>query len=145
MRIEIDYNPTPRNSFFITVPVSKTEDICFDNTDKRVGIIKQAVIEKKQIPANAKIDEQWETIILEDGKFIDKQTVDWIDKGEIDWCNDKVFKFVWEKPLASELKKKLLYYSRLICDNYKDLDKFSKELADFEELLNDELNKLTEA
>ncbi len=141
MKIEIDYNPTPKNSFFISIPINEKEDVCFDNTSKRVGIIKQIVIEEKSIPANTKIDEQWETIVLEDRKFIEKFTVNWIDKGEIDWCNGKVFKCVWEKHLSNKLKEQLLYYSRLVCDNYNNLDKFSNELINFENLLKNELVK----
>ncbi len=139
MIIKIDYNPSPKNSFFITVPISKTEDISFDNTDKRVGIIKQVIVDKKIMPSNIKITEEWEEILLEDRKFIKKHSIKWVDQGEIDWCNEKVFKCVWEKPLREVLKEKLVYYSRLVCDNYNNLDKFSKELIDFENLLKKEL------
>lgn len=60
---------------------------------------------------------------------------------EKDWCNDEIWVIVWKEPLSDELREKLLYYSQLISDDYLNMDKFSKEVADFEELLKNELSK----
>jgi hypothetical protein len=37
--------------------------------------------------------------------------------------------------------EKLLYYSQLISDNYKNLGKYKKEMQDFEKILEKEIKK----
>src|SRR3989339_882622 len=44
--------------------------------------------------------------------------------------------------IKDNLNKKLLYYSRLICDNYLNLDKFSDEIIKFEKILYNEIKNL---
>gem|GEM_PF-3189652 len=46
MWIEIDYNPSPCDSFFISVSINNKEAISFDYTTKGNRVIKQVLIKK---------------------------------------------------------------------------------------------------
>jgi hypothetical protein len=70
--------------------------------------------------------------------------VRWIDFGKRDWVNNQIWELAWEKPMPEELKGKLQYYSNLICQNYDKLEKFSKEMNDFEKLLSEALVQYTQ-
>jgi len=142
MKVEIDYNPTPRKGFFISVSLSDKEAISFDYTTKAHRIVKQILVSKKPFPKNRKPTSEWDTLIFKHKKFVKEYHVKWIDQGKKDWCNDEVWETVWEKPISLSLKRKLLDYSRLFSDNYKRLDKFSKEFERFEELLKREIDKV---
>jgi len=139
MNIEIDYNPTPRTSFFISVSVEENEAISFDYTTKGHRIIKQILVDKKPLPADHPIDSEWDTLVLKDGKFIRKYHVKWIDMDKQDWCNDEIWETIKEQPITKELTEKLLSYSRLISDNYKNLEKFSDEIKNTEKLISKEI------
>lgn len=138
MQIHIDYNPTPKNHFFISLQLNDKEVISFDNTIKGHRIIKQVFSEYKTFPKDAKFDSEWKTIVIENGKFVREYRVQWIDLDKKDWLNGEVWETVWEKPISKELTEKLLHYSQLISDNYKILDKFSSDLEKFEQLLVEE-------
>jgi len=135
MQIHIDYNPTPKDHFFISLQLNDKEIISFDNTIKGHRIIKQVFSEYKDFPKNAKFDSEWKTIVIENGKFVREYPVQWIDLDKKDWLNGEVWETVWEKPISQNLTEKLLYYSRLISDNYKILEKFYSDLKNFEQLL----------
>ena len=132
MNIEIDYNPSPKTSFFISVGLNDTEAISFDNTTKGHRIIKQVLIEKRLMAKNQKLSGEWDVIILDDRKFVKKYHVKWVDKDKIDIINDEVWETVWEKPMSNEDRDKLIHYSQLISDNYLNLKEFEKDLKDFE-------------
>ena len=140
MYIEIDYNPTPKNTFFISVEVGKNEAISFDYTSKGHRITKQILVELKS-QKGRKIDGEWDAIIIKNRKFIKKYHVKWIDMGQRDWVNDEIWKIVWAKPMLQKIKNKLLYYSQLISNNYKNLNKYSKELIQFEYFLSEQIAK----
>lgn len=72
MEIEVDYNPTPSTSFFISVSVNDTEAISFDYTTKAHRIIRQVLVDKKSFPINQMITSEWDTLVLKDGKFVQK-------------------------------------------------------------------------
>ncbi len=139
MNIEVDYNPSPSKSFFISISLSDKEAISFDYTSKGHRVIKQVLIDKKSLPENKKISGEWDALVLDNGKFVKKYHVKWIDLDKKDWVNDEIWETVWEKPISAELRDKLLFYSRLISDNYKKLEKFAKQMKEFEELLSEEI------
>ena len=143
MNIEVDYNPTPRTSYFISVGLNEKEAISFDNTTKGYRVIKQVLIEKKplekSIAEHGEITGEWDVIVLEDSKFVKKYHVKWIDRDILDTVNNETWETVWEKPLDKKVHEKLLYYSRLISDNYENLDKYEKEVEDFKKLLVEEI------
>ncbi|OGY42541.1 MAG: hypothetical protein A2Y82_04235 [Candidatus Buchananbacteria bacterium RBG_13_36_9] len=141
MDIEIDYNPSPSETFFISVSINDRVAISFDYTTKGHRVIKQSLIEEKDFPKDAKVDGEWDALIIRDKKFIKKYHVKWIDMGKKDWVNNEIWETVWEKPIPEQLKDKLLYYSQFISDNYKDLDKFEDKLIEFEDLLSKEITK----
>lgn len=145
MNIEIDHNPTPKTHYFISVGISEKEAISFDNTTKGHRIIKQILIEsrplEKSIKEYGKITNEWDTIILKDGKFIRKYHVKWIDGGKLDTVNNETWETVWEKPLDKNLHEKLLYYSKFVSDNYKNLDKYKREMEEFEKFLKEIIKK----
>jgi len=141
MEIEVDYNPSPSETFFISVSINNREVISFDYTIKGHRVIKQSLIEEKVFPKDAKVDGEWDVLIIRDKKFIKKYHAKWIDMDKKDWVNNEIWETVWEKPISEQLKNKLLYYSQLIADNYKDLDKFPEKLSEFESLLSEEIAK----
>jgi len=141
MEIEVDYNPTPSTSFFISVSLNNTEAISFDYTTKAHRVIKQVLIDKKPFPDNQQITSEWDSLVLKDGKFVQKYHVRWIDMDKQDWCNDEIWETVKELPISKGLTEVLLKYSRLISDNYKFLHKFSDEVKSFEQLLSKEIAK----
>lgn len=87
---------------------------------------------KKTFPKNKKPTSEWNVIVVNSRKFIKKYHVKWIDMGKEDWVNNEIWKTVWSKPISRDIKDKLLYYSQLISDNYKNLGNFSKEVKEFE-------------
>lgn len=145
MDIEVDYNPTPRTHYFISVGLNEKEAISFDNTTKGYRVIKQVLVESKSleklIEEHGEITNEWDTIVLKDGKFVRKYHVRWIDRDKLDTVNNETWETVWEKPLDKEIHEKLFYYSRLVSDNYENLDKYEKEMKEFEKLLAKEIKK----
>ena len=125
------------SGYFISVPLSNTEVISFDNSSKGYRVMKQVLAEKKEMPANSKITAQWETIIIEDGKYVESEHVRWVDMDKFDWCNNEIWETVAESPIAEELNEKLQKYSALAKKHYNELNKFTAEMSDFEKLLNE--------
>ncbi len=142
MEIHIDYNPKnhkPKNHFFVSIHKNNKECISFDNTIKGYRIVKQVLVEKKKLPQSKKISGSWITIIVKNRKFVRTYKVKWIDFGRKDWLNDEVWETVWEKPLSRELTKKILFYSQLISDNFQHLERYKREMKEFEKLLEKEI------
>ncbi|MBN2095724.1 MAG: hypothetical protein JW727_06770 [Candidatus Aenigmarchaeota archaeon] len=140
MNIEVDSNPTPSEQFFISISISDTEVISFDCTSKGPRVIRQALVERKNFPKSRPPTSEWDVLILESGQFVRKYHAKWIDLGKRDWVNDEIWETTQEKPISKELNEKLLFYSRLISDNYKALGLFSREMSDFEEVLTKEIS-----
>lgn len=145
MQIHVDYNPSPKDHFFISVPINDTECISFDKTLKGHRVLKQVLQEKKAFPADSKFDSEWDTIVLENEKFIKKYHVQWIDKNSIDWVNEELWKTVWEKPISQALSENLLYYSRLVSDHHTTLEKYGAKMQEFEELLKREIAGISDS
>lgn len=143
MNIEIDYNPSPKNMFFISVGINNKEAISFDYTSKGHRVIKQVLIEKKPFPKNKKPTAEWDAIVINNKKFVKNYHVKWLDMDKKDWVNNEIWETVWSKPISKEVKNRLLYYSQLFSDNYKHLDKFSKEFKEFEDFLSKEVSEYT--
>ncbi|MFH1585291.1 MAG: hypothetical protein ABIB79_00805 [archaeon] len=141
MKIEIDYNPSPKDTFFISIGINDNEAISFDWTSKGHRVIKQVLIEKKPFPEYKKPTAEWDAMIINNLKFVKRYHVKWIDKGKKDWVNNEIWETIWSKPISEKTKDKLLHYSHLISDNYKDLDKFPKELKEFEDFLSKEISR----
>jgi len=139
MELEIDYNPTPKDTFFVSVALNDKEVISFDYTLKGCRITKQIFVEKKPFPKDKAVSSEWETLVLRDGKLVEKYHAKWIDMDELDWVNDQVWKTVWLRPMTEDLKEKILHYSHLISDNYNKLENFSNEMEDFENLLSESM------
>ncbi|MBI5065132.1 hypothetical protein HZA97_02740 [Candidatus Woesearchaeota archaeon] len=139
MQIHVDCNPSPKDHFFISAHLSDKVAISFDNTIKGNRLIKQVYVGYKPFPKKAKFNSEWNTIVLENEKFVREYRVQWIDQDKLDWLNGEIWETVWEKPISPELTKKLLYFSQLISDNYKNLHKFSKEIKEFEKLVSKEI------
>jgi hypothetical protein len=141
MNLEIDYNPTPSKSYFISVSLNEKEAASFDYTSKGHRIIKQVLIDHKTMPKDQTITSEWDALIIENGKFIKRYHVKWVDLNKIDWVNDEVWETVMRKSLSVETKDKLLYYSQLISDNYLKMDSISSEFKAFENILAKEISK----
>ncbi len=142
MNIEIDYNPSPKKTFFISVGINKKEAISFDYTIKGHRMIKQVLVDKKPFPKDKKPTAEWDAIVINNQKLVRKYHVKWIDMDKKDWVNDEIWETVWERPISKELKDKLLHYSQMFSDNYKNLNKFFKEFKEFEKLISREIKKL---
>ena len=146
MNIEVDYCPTSeRKHFFISIGLNRKEAISFDYTTKGHRVIKQVLVEQKSqreaVKKYGEVTAEWDTIVIKDGKFVQKYHVKWIDRDKLDTVNGKTWKTVWKKPISKDLAEKLLHYSRLISDNYEHLDDFSEEMKEFEELVSKEIAK----
>ena len=138
MEIEIDYNPSPRKMFFISVSLNKKECISFDYTTKAHRIIKQVLVEKRKFPKGSKISGGWDALIIKNDKFIKKYHIKWIDLGKKDWVNNEIWETIWERKLPIKTKEKLMRYSKFISDNYKKLKK--EKIKEFEKFLKKEVN-----
>ena len=146
MEIHVDYNPKnhkPKNHFFVSVHQTKKECISFDKTIKGHRIIKQVLVGKRKLPKNKKISGSWITIIIKNKKFMNTYKVKWIDMNKKDLINNEIWETIWEKPISKELTKKILFYSQLISGNFQHLDRYKKEMSDFEEMLKEQIKKLT--
>ena len=146
MNIEVDYCPTSkRKHFFISVGLNEEEAISFDYTTKGHRVVKQVLVEQKSqeeaVEQHGEVTAEWDTIVLKDEKFVQKYHTKWIDRDKLDTVNGATWETVWEKPISKKLAEQLLYYSRLISDNYENLDKFSKEMKEFEEFVSKEIAK----
>jgi len=143
--MEVDYNPSPKEHYFISISLNENEVISFDNTTKGHRVIKQVLVEKQTqdeaVKKYGKITGGWDTIVLEDGKFVQKYHIEWIDKDKLDIVNGETWKTVWEKTLDKQLGDKLLYFSQLISDHYNELEKFPSVISEFEILLSKEITK----
>ncbi len=142
MDVEIDYNPSPKKSFFISVGITAKEAISFDYTSKGHRVIKQVLVEKKSFPKNKRPTSEWDTLVIEGGKFKKRYHVKWIDMNNKDWVNNKIWETIWRKQISKSLAKKLLYYSQFFSDNYDKLDHHKKDWNEFEELLKKEISKI---
>jgi len=146
MNIEVDYCPTSeRKNFFISVGLNEKEAISFDYTTKGHRVVKQVLVEQKTqdeaVKQYGEVTAEWNTIVLKDGKFVQKYHTKWIDRDKFDTVNGDTWQTIWEKLINENTTEKLLYYSRLISDNYKNLDKFSNEMKEFEEFMLKEIAK----
>lgn len=140
MDIEVDCCVTSeREHYFISVSLNSKEAISFDNTLKGYRVIKQVLIKKESLSNSIKkygsVVGKWDTIVLKNNKLARIKHNKWIDNGKIDIVNGEIWETIWEKPLNEKINKKLLYYSRLISDNYKKLDQFSNEMKNFEKFI----------
>ena len=142
MNIEIDYNPSPKRMFFISVELDKKEAISFDYTIKGHRVIKQILIDNKSFPKNKKPTSEWDALVINNGKLKKKYHVKWIDIGKRDWVNNEIWETVWIKHLPKKLAPELLHYSQFFSDNYKKLKFFKREWKEFENLLKEEIKKL---
>ncbi|MBU0461037.1 MAG: hypothetical protein KJ574_00465 [Nanoarchaeota archaeon] len=145
MDIEVDYNPSPSNTFFISVGINEREAISFDYTTKGHRVIKQVLIKKGKAQTKnkkkGKPDAEWDAIVLRDGKFVKKYHIVWYDLDKEDVVNDEIWKTVWEKPISKQLSDQLLKYSLFISDHYRELRKYRKKMKDFEKCLSKEISK----
>lgn len=142
MEIHVDYNPSPKDHFFISVHRNDNECISFDKTIKGHRMIKQIFREQRTFPENVVFDSEWETLVISGGTFVREYHVQWVDQGSCDWLNGELWETVWEKPISQELTDGLLHYSQLVSDHYKDLRKFFSEVKKFEQILSKELAKV---
>lgn len=140
MDIELGYNPTPSDHYFISVGLNEKEWISFDNTTKGFHVMKQVLIDKKFDPSGA-ISGEWDDILLKDGKFVKRNHVVWQDYDKFDVINGETWETVWEKPISSEVHKKLLFFSRFVADHLDSLDTYQKQMADFESFISQEVAK----
>ncbi|MBU7029641.1 MAG: hypothetical protein HXS48_22095 [Theionarchaea archaeon] len=79
MKIEIDYNLSGSDNFWVSVPLNEEEVISFAHAKTGSRIMNQVLIEKKPIPAAANIDGEWDVLVFDDGKFTENQHVRWIN------------------------------------------------------------------
>lgn len=142
MEIHIAKYPSPMNYFLISIEIASGIALTFQNTRKAERIIKQKLIEKKKMQNNARITDEWKTIVINNAKFDFEYNVRWIDLNYKDWINDEIWETVWEKPLSKKLSEALLHYSRIISDNYDNIEKIKEEISKFEELISDVIAEL---
>jgi hypothetical protein len=64
MQIHVDYNPSPKDHFFISTHLSDKVAISFDKTIKGHRLIKQVYVEDKPFPKDAKFNSEWNTVLV---------------------------------------------------------------------------------
>lgn len=141
VKIEVDYNPSPADMFYISAYIRPEEAMCFACTTEQ-KIVKQVLREKKEFPKDSSPSAEWDVIIVKERKYAGTYHVRYITLGNKVWCNDEIWENVWTKPLPTNLKDTLLYYSRLVSDNYRNLESMSKEMEDFENVLLNEVGRI---
>jgi len=143
MKIYIDIGNKEKkgdySNYFISIPLSDKEAISFDNSYKGSRIIRQILVEKKEMPPIQQVTSEWDTILIENGKFAGSEHVRWVDLDKKDWCNNEIWETISETPIPNQLNESLLKYSALVKKHYHGLHKFSKEMSEFEVLLSKEI------
>jgi hypothetical protein len=146
MYIDVDYNPTPSDAFFISIGLSDKEAISFDCTSKGRRVTKQKLIAARGSRETSsrspeEITGEWDVLELKDGRLLDKRHVQWIDRGSIDEVDGDVWETEWAKPLSDGERDELLQWSRFISDNYERLNEHRDKMGDFENLMRAYLEK----
>jgi len=135
MDIFIDDN-MPRDWFFISTPVSETESISFDWTMKGHRIILQRMIKSGEPAPESKPTMEWDTLYIRDSKYISKEHIQWYDLDKQDWVNGNLYETVKEWLLDDNTANELLKYSLVVRDHKSELENYSREMQEFEKLLN---------
>lgn len=139
MKIYIDIGKREKrgdfSGYFISIPITQKEAISFDNSTKAYRVQKQVLVKTKIMPNDLQITSEWDSIIIEDGNFVGIEHIKWHDMDKKDWCNNEIWETVSEMPIPKKLNMKLLKYSEITKKHYKELNKFSKEMKEFEKLL----------
>ena len=91
MNIEIDYDPSLKYTFFISVGTSSNEAISCDHTSKGHRVIKQVLIEKKPFPKDKTPTAEWDAIVIDNKKFVKKYLMKLSDMDKKDWINDEIY------------------------------------------------------
>ncbi len=140
MKIIID-DKISRSWFFITVPISNDESLSFDRTRKGPRIILHKFLGEKSKP-EGEPHLRWDMIYIEDGKFTNREHIEYYYIDKKDWINGRVYENVRKWPLDEQTAKKLLKYSLAVRDNINELDKYSDDMREFEKLLEELINKV---
>ncbi len=135
MDIFVDDNMS-RDWFFISIPLSEKESISFDWTMKGHRTILQRMVESKEPMPEGNPTMEWDTLYIRGGKYIGKEHVRWYDMGKKDWVNGQLYEAVQEWPLDDNTANGLLKYSLIVRDHKSELGSYSKEMQEFEVLLN---------
>jgi hypothetical protein len=131
------------SQYFVSVGTKENEVISFDNTKKGFRVIKQLLIDRQEPDNKEKITDEWDSIIIENKKYLGKEHIKWIDLNEKDWCNGEIWQTVKEGNIDKELNKKINYYSNLIQKHYFELERYEKEMISFETLLSETIKDFT--
>lgn len=144
MKIYIDDNSYESGQFFFSVPLTDdgAEILSFDYTTKGHRILKQRLVWKRPMPADTPVSAEWDTLLIENGRFVAKEHVRWIDQGKRDWANDEVWEQVWERPMPDTLRDTLLHSSNLIRRHYQQLEPYKADMRNLEQLLQKEIGRL---
>lgn len=141
MNIEIDYTPTPSDSYFVSVSLNDKEVISFDYTSKGERITKQILIRNERFPKDAKIDSEWDELVIENGVFIKKYHAVWHDMDKLDWVNDEVWETTKESSISVDVRDKILVLAQKISDFYEDAEKLKRYCSELEEILRPEIER----
>jgi len=124
------------SQYFISVHLKENEAISFDNTKKGFRVIKQLLIGRSTLDQKETITDEWDSIVVENRRYLGKEHVRWLDLKDKDWCNGEIWQTVREGSIDKELSKEINYYLNLIQVHYSELEKYEKEIISFEALLN---------
>lgn len=141
MEIEIDYNPTPSNSFFVSVGLNKRDAISFDYTTKGHRIMKQVLVDHKPFPIDQRLDGEWNVLVFANYELLKTYHVKWIDMDQRDWVNDEIWEITAEAPITADSAQQILQLSRRISDVYRDGHNCHADIQALEELLTPYVNK----
>lgn len=124
-----------RDFFFISVPINNRECISFDWTHKGQRIILQHLKKKDELMLEESSSGEWNTIVICNGKYLRTERIIWHDMGKEDWINNELWETIKERQLDAKAAEKLLKYSLIVRDHYKELEKYAEDMKNFVDLL----------
>ncbi|MBU2613315.1 hypothetical protein KJ925_02555 [Patescibacteria group bacterium] len=132
-------------SFFVSVPtVNVDEYLSFDWTTKG----HRAMIQKLsgsgiQSPKDRKPDGEWDTLMIDCGRLIEKQHNVWYDFGKNDLVDGENWEQMQEWPLGETEAVKILKLTHQITEHQNDTQSVSAQIKELEELISKEADRLS--
>jgi hypothetical protein len=134
MRIYVD-DGLSDDEFFLSIPVSETELLCFESSIRGQRVLTQKLVEHDPLPAGDPVHGEWDMIIVDDDKITGRTHVRWIDQGRYDWYNDCTWEIVSEQPMPDDMRDVILAYSKMIRHHEKDLGRFAPQIKQMQMVL----------
>ena len=142
MKLWIDDGDS-NTSFFISVATNQSDEyLSFDWTTKGHRVMIQRLTKTNVTALDRKPNAEWDTLIIENGRLMEKQHNVWYDLGKNDLIDGENWEQTKEWPLDKSTAKKFLSYSNLIRANQEHLKKIESKLKALETLIRKEAERV---